>query len=413
MFSDFNEAGADLLGADGKLRASFRLRGVNVTVANTIRRSILTMTPAVGFRTEPFEKSEIEVKINTTPLPNDMIVHRIGMLPICADPLTFNASLHEFVLDKENTTKELMDVYAHDFRVFLRSAENPLEAPIEIPSAQFFPPDPITGTTCLITRLRAQWNPTAPNERIFLKAKASVSTGAENIRYSPVTQCSYEYTRNPDPDHIRGIFNAWLLSNKKITDPSTLSEQRRGELEREFNTMEIQRSYFTNERGEPDDFTFYVESLGVQRIQDIVKAGIAACEALVDKYKDLDGEVPVNVRVQQGDSRFPTIDVIFQNEGHTLGNLLETYLVENHIDGEEVPKISYAGYKVPHPLRAEMFVRIGTSEETGANAEQQKQSVRLVVAMGCRKMKEQFRAIQTQWAALFAPPAQTGIAAPV
>jgi len=404
MFSDYSESGPALLGNNGKLRASFRLRGIDVTVANTIRRAILTLTPAVGFRTEPFDKSDIDVKINTTPLPNDMIVHRIGMLPISADPLTFNPALYEFILDKENTTKELMDVHASDFKVFLRSAENPLEAPVEIPAAQFFPPDPITGTTCLITRLR-QWNPTAPNERIYLKAKASVSTGAENIRYSPVTQCSYEYTHNPDPDHIRGIFNAWLLSNKKIADPSTLSEARRGELEREFNTMEIQRSYIQNEKGEPNDFTFYVESLGVQRIRDIVKAGIAGCEALVDRYKDLDAEIPPNVRIQQGDSRFPTMDVIFQNEGHTLGNLLETYLVENHIDGEELPKISYAGYKVPHPLRPEMFVRIGIHDDTGANVEQQKQSVRLVVAMGCRKLKEQFRAIQTQWATLVAPPA--------
>jgi len=406
MFSEYSESGPNLLVASpSKLRATFRLQGINTTFANTLRRAILTLTPSVGFRTEPFEKSDVEIKINTTPLPNDMIAHRIGMIPIVADPATFVANQYEFVLEKENTTKELMDVHAHDFKVFMRSIDKPLEAPVEVPSSQFFPPDPITGTTCLITRLRPQWNPTVPNEKLSVKAKASVSNGLENIRYSPVSQCSYEYTRNEDPEHIKTIFNGWLATNKKIADPTTLPETRRAELEREFNTMEIQRSYITNEIGEPNDFRFYIESVGVQRIPDIVTAGIKACEAIVDQYKDLDGTIPSNVRVSQGDSRFPSIDVIFQNEAHTLGNLLETYLVENHVDGEEEPKISYAGYKVPHPLRAEMFVRIGTTDATGTVAEQQQQTVRLVVAKGCRVLKEQFRALQAQWTALFQPSA--------
>jgi DNA-directed RNA polymerase subunit L len=399
MFSEYAESGPDLLGKNGKLRASFRIQGINVTMANTLRRSILTLTPSVGFRTEPYEKSDVVIKVNTTPLVNDMIVHRIGMIPIYADPLTFDPSRYEFVLDKENTTKELINVNASDFKVFMRNPENPLEAPVEVPSAQFFPPDPITGDTCLITRLRPQWNPTAPNERIYIKAKASISTGAENIRWCPVSQCSYEYTRDNDPEHIKAVFDKWLATNKKILDPTTLSEERRGELEREFNTMEIQRSYMTNEKGEPNDFTFFLESIGVQRIPDIVKTGIAAAEALVDKYKDLDGVIPPNIRVQQGDSRFPTIDIIFQNESHTLGNLLETYIVENHVDGLQEPKVTYVGYKVPHPLRPEMFLRVGTAVE---DTETQKQSVRLVAAMACRKLKEEFRHFQSLWSSLHA-----------
>ena len=406
MFTDYSEFGPDLLGKNGKLRASFRIQGINVTMANTLRRAILALTPSVGFRTEPYEKSDVEVKVNTTPLVNDMLVHRVGMIPIYADPVTFDPSRFEFVLDKENATKELMNVHASDFKVFMRNLENPLEAPVEVPSAQFFPPDPITGDTCLITRLRPQWNPAAPNERIHMKAKASISTGAENIRWCPVSQCSYEYTRDANPEHVKIVFEAWLASNKKIVDLTTLSEERRMELDREFRTMEIQRSYMTDEKGEPNDFTFFLESIGVQRIPDIVKSGIAACEALVDKYKDLDAVIPPTVRVQQGDSRFPTMDIIFQHESHTLGNLMETYLVENHIDGTQEPKITYAGYKVPHPLKPEMFVRIGAS---GLDADIQKQSARLVLAMGCRTLKDQFRQLQGAWNAVSATATSTAV----
>ncbi len=424
MFSDYVESGPTLLGdSSHNLRGTFRFTNTNMTVANTIRRATLALTPSVGFRTEPYDKSDVIITVNTTPLPNEMISHRIGMIPVkVPDIVSFDASKYEFILDKENTTKELMDVHASDFKVFMKNPENPLDEPVQLPTEDFFPPDPITGSTVLITRLRPQWNPTAPNERISLKAKASISTGSENIRWSPVSQCSYEYTLDPDPAHQDEVFRKWLSTNKKVDmqAPATveggegegtgISEERLDELRREFKTMEIQRCYLKNEKGEPYDFTFYVESIGVQNIKAIVKNAIAACEALVTKYQDMDGVIPENVRIQQGDSRFPTMDVIFQNEGHTLGNLLETYLISDHVDSESGLKLSYAGYKVPHPLRPEMFVRIGVTEGDG-DIETQKRTAQLAIATVCRKLKEEFRSIQTSWDSLFAAaPNADGVA---
>jgi DNA-directed RNA polymerase subunit L len=397
MFSDYSESGPQLMGdSTHALSATFRLTGTNVTIANTLRRAVLTLTPSVGFRTEPYEKSDVIITTNTTPLVNEMIAHRVGMIPIKANPADFNPSQFEFVLDKENNTKELMDVRASDFKVYMKNLDNPREEPVEVPNVNFFPPDPITGETILITRLRPQWNPSAPFERIQLKARASISTGSENIRYSPVSQFSYEYTRDDDEEHLKAVFEAWLDSAKKIKDPSTLSEERRGELQREFNTMEIQRCYKKDARGDPNDFTFHAESIGVQPIPDIVRNGINACIDIVSKYIDIDGTIPENVRIQQGDSRYASIDVIFQNESHTLGNLLETVLVDRHIDGPGDPKITYAGYKVPHPLRAEMFVRIGMTE-TVTDPLIQKNTAASVIANACRYLKEEFRALQNQW----------------
>lgn len=421
MFTDYVESGPTLLGdSSHNLRGTFRFTNTNMTMANTIRRAIIALTPSVGFRTEPYDKSDVIITVNTTPLPNEMISHRIGMIPVkVPDLVSFDASKYEFILDKENNTKELMDVHAADFKVFMKNPENPLDEPVQLPTEDFFPPDPITGSTVLITRLRPQWNPTAPNERISLKAKASISTGSENIRWSPVSQCSYEYTLDPDPAHQDEVFRNWLITNKKISTlgattveggegegagsegETGLSEERLDELRREFKTMEIQRCYLKNEKGEPYDFTFYVESVGIQDVQTIVKNAIAACEALVTKYQDVDGVIPDNVRVQQGQSRFASMDVIFQNEGHTLGNLLETYLISDHVGGESGLNLGYAGYKVPHPLRPEMFVRIGVNE--GAeDVETQKRTAQLAIATVCRKLKEEFRSVQSAWASLFA-----------
>ena len=385
------------------IRGKFEMVNTNVTMANTLRRAILTLTPSVGFRTEPYERSNVVITTNTTPLVNEMIAHRIGMIPIHANPVGFDPDLYEFVIDKinddkVNDKKEIIDVCAADFKVYKKNPDNLLEAPVLVPTEDFFPPDPITGETVLITRLRPQWNPSAPKEHLVLKAKASISTGAENIRWSPVSQASYEYTRDTDPAHLDAVFGEWLAKTKKITDSSAVTE----ELKREFETMEIQRCYLTDAKGNPNHFTFHLESIGVQPIPDIVRSAIAACESLVRKYQDMDGTVPENVRIQQGDTRYPSIDIVFTNEGHTLGNLLETVIVERNVDGGDSPKVNYVGYKVPHPLRPEMFVRIAL-EDTITDPEIQKNMARLAIANACKYLIETFRSMQSSWTSLHAP----------
>lgn len=402
MFHDYEESGPFLLGnTDARIGARFRLAPSNTTLANTLRRQIVSAVPTVGFRTEPAEKSEVVIETNTTPLVNEMLALRIGMIPICADPATFDPSRYEFHIEKENTTKDMQDIHAADFIVIERDPANPLDEGQRVPTETFFPPDPITGSTTLITRLRPQWNPIAPHEKLVLRAKAAVSTGSENARWSPVSQCSYEYTRDDNPELIDEMFQNWIAVAKKVANIAELGEERVAELRREYNTMEIQRCYRKDAGGEPNDFTFYVESVGAQSVPAIVRAAMEATIAKLTKYQDLDGEIPENVQIQPADARFPAVDVVFRHEDHTLGNLLQHYLVENHVRAEgepiqEEPRITFAGYRVPHPLKPEMVVRVGLPKDLD-DPEVEMQTARLVVAKVVRHLKEVFRGMLADW----------------
>ena len=407
MFHGYEESGPFLLGnTDRRIGARFRLSPSNVTIANTIRRQILSAVKTVGFRTEPAEKSEVVIESNTTPLVNEMIAHRIGMIPIRfpGDPATFDPARYEFHINKENTTKEMMDVHAADFIVMERDPMNPLDEGQQVPTESFFPPDPITGSTTLITRLRPQWNPIAPHEKLVLKAKAAVSDGHENSRWSPVSQCSYEYTRitaEENPELIEEMFQAWIATTKKVANPTDLSQDRMEEFRREYNTMEIQRCYRKDAAGEANDFTFFVESVGILAVPVIVRAALEATIEKLTKYQDLDGELPDNVQLQHADARFPAVDIIFRHEDHTLGNLLQHYLVENHVRAEgeaiqEEPRITFAGYKVPHPLKPEMVVRVGLPKDL-EDPEVELQTARFVVAKVVRHLKEVFGHLLADW----------------
>jgi DNA-directed RNA polymerase alpha subunit/DNA-directed RNA polymerase subunit L len=411
MFEEYKEDGHVLLGAtDRKLNASVRLTRSNVTMANTLRRAILSLTPSVGF---PLKG--VTIQHNTTPLPNEMLEHRVGMIPIRANPVTFDPEIHEFRLDKTNTGTESMDVFASDIEVWKK---DPKGEPVKVDTRDFFPPDPVTGETVLITRLQPQWNPVAPNQRLAFLAKASVSNGTEDARFSPVAACAYGYTRDLSEEKEAAVKKKWLRDIKKIHVTEGLSREQIAELgdkivkweemdsdkqaalTREFKTMEVQRCYLTDENGEPNDFTFVLESVGIQPIPAIGESGIAACEALVSTYQDLDATIPDTVQLSVSDTRFPAIDVLFQNEGHTLGNLLETYLGSQHVavpgitEAKAEPSLTYVAYKVPHPLKAEMVVRIGCS---AADVATQMQIARSAISVVCRNLKDNFRALKESW----------------
>jgi DNA-directed RNA polymerase I and III subunit RPAC1 len=409
LFQEYRETGPALLGNDTfKLRGRFRVAPTNHILVNALRREILVGVPTVGFRTEPAELSEVVIHTNTTPLVNEMIAHRIGMIPIKADPSEFDPERYEFHLDVENTGKSIIDVTASDFVIIEKDPDNPLDEGKRIPTEQFFPPDPITGETCLITRLRPQWNMVSAStsnshERLSLKAKACISTGKENIRWSPVSQCSFENTLDESPERQTEMFHKWLEISKKIPDPTVVGSERIAELRREYDTMEKHRCFIVDEEtGEPNDFTFYIESVGVLPVPEIVRLGIDSLIRKISKYQDLDGELPEGVQIRHANTQFPCVEFVFHNESHTLGGLLQYYIDELHntYTGTEEPKISYVGYDPGHPLRNEMFLKVGVGRDID-DPELEFQTARLVVAKTCRYLKTLFKSMMEDWATLF------------
>jgi DNA-directed RNA polymerase subunit L len=213
------------------------------------------------------------------------------------------------------------------------------------------------------------------------------------MRYSPVAQCSYEYTRDTTKEREDALFLRWLATSKKVADIQKISSEFANELRREYDCMEIQRCYLQNEKGEPYDFTFHLESVGVLSVPTIIERGLRACEDLVSLYVEMDTEMPTGnfeVVINKSVARTGGFELVFQNQEHTLGNLLQTFLVERHIDGTEEPRLNYAGYKVPHPLRQEMVVVI--SPEDG-----EQDSAIKAIANVTRYLKGYFSTLVKSW----------------
>jgi DNA-directed RNA polymerase subunit D len=382
----------------------FTLANLHVTYANTLRRLILTGVETVAFRsdmTATGTTTDVTVTKNDTPMTNEMLADRIGLLPIhVLKPLDWKKEKYLFRIKVEGSKDRTTYVTSSDFQVIeahdkgQSESDEKSEEGLVVRTDDFFPKNPITGDACLIATLQ----PSATPQQIEIEAYASVGTGREHARFSPVSQCAYEYTPDPDQERIDKLFDTWLDVTKKAKGIDRASA-RFQELLREFNTMQIKRCFLVNDKGEPYSFNFSVETAGVLPVFDIVKRACQVAENMCNRYVNLDkGDVPSDITISSADARIIGFDFLFRGHDHTLGNLLQTWLVEHHIEGSATPKITYAGYSVPHPLRDEMVLRIGVQDG-------QESTARLAVATAARDCALMFQQMSVQWSALYGEPA--------
>lgn len=395
MFSDYIPDGPPLLtNATEKLTGRFRLSGTSTTIANTLRRSILVNTRSVGFRADLTNQADTGVVItkNTSAVFNEMLAHRLTLLPVGMSPNDFDEK-YKCVLEVSNATKEVMHVSAQEyrdgkqtipgFRVLVKQetgeyVEDPALAQI------FFPVDPITKRSSLIVSLRPQWNEQPPEE-IQLEATPVVRTGAEHMGFSPVACCAFMYTLDKDPVRQDAAYKEWMLAFKNTTgegvDETTLKGYRQ-----EWENMAIQRCFITDANGEPSSFDFTVESVGIRPVKEIVAEGIQAVIDLVTPYT-----TDPQITMSQTDGRMNGVDVIFEGQEHTLGNLLQT-IISDQLDVQ----VLYVGYKVPHPLHHRMLLRLGFAADiTGEVAET---LAKEVVMKAAATAVATFRALAAAWA---------------
>ena len=369
---------------------TFRMSPTCVTYANVLRRAIQTEVQVLAFRadmTENGSTSDVKVFKNTTPMSNEMLADRIGLVPIAMPAGEgWDKDKVLFKLHVKNETDEVRYVTASDFECLETRPD--ADERQRVPNTQYFYPDRVSGETCLIAVLKPLVEGQEPEE-IHLEAYASLGKGREHTRFNPTSQCAYMYTLDSDPGKIKALFSTWLQEQKKV-DPKELDkdETRKAVLEREFRSLEVYRCYLKDEEGEPYSYDFTVETLGTMAVQKIVYQALMSVAELADKYTSLDrGDLPENVDIRPADARLTGYDFWFSGEDHTLGNLLQTWIDKNKVGTDG---LTFVGYKVPHPLKEEMVLRVGVEDN-------KQETARLAIAEAAQGCADMFRTWAMQW----------------
>ena len=334
----------------------FELHRAHPSLANSIRRLILSDVETIGFKTEPLEESDINIIQNTSSLHNEFLLHRIGMIPLYYQEVKrFNSDRYKFILNVTNDTSQIKDITTQDFQVFdteLNDGEGDF-----IDREDFFPKNPITKEYILITKLKP--NLEGEGEKIHLEGKAMRASGKLNSRWQP-TSCVVYFNKKDDIKVKEGL--SQFLEKKRIEYGDTY-EHNKENLIREFEISESERYYLTDDKLTPNVFNFNIESIGVIKSHVILSESLDILNfKLINLSKELNivkqNSEGSRITVNNSETVMNAYDIDIPNENHTIGFLIQSY-IDKYFDKSMV---TFIGYFNPHPLKDNIVIRISTPE---------------------------------------------------
>jgi len=327
---------------------SFTLQNINVSLANAIRRTILTDIPTAVVVTAPYEKNQADIKKNTSRLNNEILKHRLSSIPIHINDKSIDLSKLMIVIHKKNEDNTMINVTTKDFKI------KNIETDKYLPQSnvnKIFPPDPLTKYHILFTRLRPKISDEIPGEEIFIEAKMSIGTAAQDGTFNVVSTGSYSFT--PDLINQRTI----LQKLEKEWKKSGLTEDEIDFEKENWRLLDGKRIYIKN------SFDFIIETIGVFSNKYIVKQ---ACLIIARKLEAIGKSVDAQtIEIKEGITASPTFDIVLQNEDYTIGKSIEYALHQLFYENESV--FDFVGFRKLHPHDSDSIIRVAFAKEGTKN----------------------------------------------
>lgn len=324
----------------------FTLSNINVSLANAIRRTILSDIPTVSIYTETYEDNQCTIHTNTTRLHNEILKHRLSCIPVHVTDLEVLPDNYILELDVVNDTDTTRIVTTEDFRIRNKTNNNYLTIN---ESKKIFPPCSKTNMYIDFARLRPKIGNTIPGEQLKLNAEFSVRTAKDNSMFNVVSKCAYGNTI----DSIKAT-EVWDDHENKIRAEGLTAEE-----------LDIQKRNFylldANRYFKPDSFDFVIQSVGVYENNDIVKK---SCQILHDRLVELVQMIDSNmVLVKPSETTMDySYDIVLENEDYTIGKILEYVLYEKYFVDQK--KLSFCGFKKVHPHDNDSVIRVAYTQVT-------------------------------------------------
>ena len=172
---------------DGEL--SFILENCNVSIANAIRRTILSDINTVVMNTSLKKMMLNFIKIQQD-FNNEILKQRLSCIPV---HIKDHDAINDLVVEinEVNDTDTMMYITTKDFKIKNMSTDSYLE---ESEVRNIFPSDNITKGFILFARLRPKVSNDIPGQELHMECKLSVSNAASNGMFNVTSTCAYENT---------------------------------------------------------------------------------------------------------------------------------------------------------------------------------------------------------------------------
>ena len=327
----------------------FTLVDCNMSVANALRRIIISDIPTFVFRTFPYSENKTEITHNTTRFHNEIIKQRLSCVPIHIDDMDFPYKDYIVEVNVKNDTDNIVYVTTKDFKIKnirteIYSDESAVRA--------IFPSSNITGDYIEFARLQPKLSENIEGERLTFRGGMDIGMASQDGSFNVISTCAYECT--PDIAKANEVWSEKAAAMKK-GEKGEISDEDIELEKKNWFLLEAKRYYHAN------SYDFTIETVGVFENTEIV---IKACKIMISKcekflYELEHGQVPI---VPSETTLKNGFDVTLINEDYTLGKVIEFYLYQQHFIADKT--LSFCGFRKSHPHATDSIIRVAFHNET-------------------------------------------------
>ena len=322
----------------------FTLSNVNVSIANAIRRTVLSNVPTVAFKTTPYKESDAQVFINTTNLNNEILCGRISAIPIYIHPeRTEDIENYIMEIDVKNVTKTTINVTTQDCKIKDKRSGKYLDEHVV---REIFPPNPITQDYILLVKLRPKISQTLVGSHIKLSCNFSVQTSSTSGSFVVASICSYRNTL--DETKIKFEYEN-VRKNVEDINKDGLTPHEISTFLKNWLILDSKRITIAN------SFDFIIQSIGVFSNQDIVKR---ACNSIILSLRQVAEQYRSGTSIisETSTTMKNGYDITLDGVGHTIGKIIEYAILTHMYEGTKV--LTFCGFRKAHPHDTFCTIRI-------------------------------------------------------
>jgi len=339
----------------------FRLSGVNVSLSNALRRTIISDIPTVVFKTSPYEENKATIISNTSRLNNEVIKQRLSCIPIHIDDLDMPFQNLIMEVNEVNETDSIMYVTTEHFKLKDKTTNTYLS---EKEIRDIFPPNSHTNYYIDFVRLRPKISDELPGEKLHMTCDLSIGTCKEDGMFNVVSTCAYGFTQDLSliETELAKKLQTWRDAGMKIEE---IEFEKKNWLLLDAFRLTI-----------PDSFEFIIESVGVFSFKQLITT---ACNVLKERLTELNDIIEsdeLSIETSQN-TMANCYDITLENEDYTIGKIIEymlyTFFYENDKNSKNKdnktppPKsnaLTYCGFKKFHPHDSHSIIRVAYKEPT-------------------------------------------------
>ena len=371
---------------------TFEIENVDVGMINSIRRA-QNYIKTFGFTTHPYEKNDINVITNDSKLHNQLIIERIGLIPVHITDYKFEIENYEFQIDISKVINEIqtkIEVTSKDIKILDIKKNDYIS---EKERDKIFPKDPLTKEYIIITKLFSTNNFieildfSKINKIEFkVKAKAVLSNGEEHSRWYPA--CIFCYQNKIDEKKASEAKKEYVQNEIKKSKEKELTPLSKERLEKRFDTSLKERYFYEDENGEPTQFVFKIESIGVlPPLIIFYKSIIELCNRVKNLIINLKNKNENIISIKPSSNLSNGFIIEIKDENETIGNLVNEHLYNLYMEKE----LSFIAFKKPHPLQNKIIFNIKSDKYSKEN-----DIINKIMISGCQSVVNKLNQLQKE-----------------